>query len=141
MTDPSTEFSHYPELIAAIRRGEARKLKIAAQPEMLTTEQVIEKLGISLETLLARLRGFELLGMRVNAELTIFPDWQFRDGFPTGALAHIARHFSDDPWSVYRFLIQPLIHLGMIEPLDMLFAAGEEEVVRIAEAIEQCGYL
>lgn len=141
MTDPWTKFAHEPALIAALRRGKARKLVIAAQPDMLTAEQVVEKLDISRAALLTRQRGFELLGLWVNAELMIFPDWQFREDFPRGALPRIARHFSEDTWSVYCFLIQPLVHLDEIQPLDMLFAGREEEVFSAAEAIDQCGFL
>jgi hypothetical protein len=141
VTDEDELAARDPLFAAALRRGRLRQEAILADAGMLTSAQVAELLGLSVDEVRVRQQTSELLGLRIDDREPVYPDWQFQNGQSLRSLSTIARYFWDDPWAIYRFLTQPLEVLDGSRPLDLLIEGQAEKARDIAQAIQECGYL
>jgi len=93
-------------------------------------------LGASRETVNQRRHAGELLGIEGATRGVRYPRWQLTDdGRPLPGLADVGRALGGDPWSVYRFLVDPHPELEATTGLDALKEGRVEDAILTAEAI------
>ena len=129
--DPATPPSVVPagemsldEAQAALRRAYARGAEVAAEllsgPEMLSSDSMAERLGLSREAVHQKRRRGELLGVEGAKRGVRFPAWQLgADGLPLGALKDLHTALGE-PWAVFRFLRQRHPEIGMRTGLEAI---------------------
>jgi len=105
------------EARAALRHAHARGADAAAEllagPDMLSSDQIAERLGLSREAVLQKRRRGDLLGMEGAKRGVRFPAWQLGpDGLPLSVLREL-HEVLGEPWAVFRFLRQQYPELGM----------------------------
>jgi hypothetical protein len=97
----------------AYERGEAAAAKLLAGPDMLSSDAMAERLGVSREAIHQKRRRGELLGIEGAKRGVRFPAWQLdADGLPLAALRDLHDALGA-PWAVFRFLQQRHPELGM----------------------------
>jgi len=109
---------------AALRRAYAHGADAAAElltgPDMLSSDQIAERLGLSREAVLQKRRRGELLGIEGAKRGVRFPAWQVGpDGLPIAALQEL-HHVLGEPWAVFRFLRQQHPELAMQTGLQVI---------------------
>jgi hypothetical protein len=88
-------------------RGRIRAAEILSRDDMLSADQMADRLGISRVTVNARRQRNELLGLDGAKRGFRFPAWQVdEDGKPLDALPQLFERLGSSPWGVYRFLTQ-----------------------------------
>jgi hypothetical protein len=122
------------EARAALRRAYARGDEAAAEllsgPEMLSSDEIAGRLGLSREAVHQKRRRGELLGVEGAKRGVRFPAWQLGpDGMPLPALRALHEALGE-AWAVFRFLRQRHPELGMRTGLE---AAADPR--RAAEAV------
>lgn len=128
--------SYGDQLAAARARGARRVAEILNEPAMLSSDAIGELLGASRDTVNQRRRAGELLGLEGATRGVRYPSWQLtQDGRPLPGLADIGRVLGGDPWSVYRFLLDPHPELESMTGLEALKAGRMEDTLLTAEAI------
>lgn len=97
----------------AYTRGAVAAAEILAGPDMLSSDAIAERLGLSREAVNQKRRRGELLGLEGVKRGVRFPAWQLGpDGLPLPALRDL-RAALGAPWAVFRFLRQRHPELGM----------------------------
>ena len=117
----------------ALQRGERRAAEILDGPEMLNSDTMAERLGVSRETVNRMRQRGELLGLEGARRGVRYPEWQLvQPGqLPLPRMAALFRVLGD-PWSVYRFLMQTHPELGGCRALDALLQGDAESAVGLA---------
>lgn len=105
------------EARAALRRAYKRGADTAegllAGPDMLSSDQIAQRLGLSREAVLQKRRRGDLLGIEGAKRGVRFPEWQLgQDGLPIAALREL-HDVLGEPWAVFRFLRQQHAEFGM----------------------------
>ena len=105
------------EARAALKRayetGDVAAAKLLAGPDMLSSDAMAERLGVSREAIHQKRRRGELLGIEGAKRGVRFPAWQLdADGLPLAALRDLHDALGA-PWAVFRFLQQRHPELGM----------------------------
>jgi hypothetical protein len=121
-------------LKAARVRGEAVKDQLLADPEMLSTAQMAERLGMSEEGIRLKRKRHEVLGLEFARRGIRYPSWQLLEN--RQLLRDLPRLFSilgDSPWAVYRFLLQRHPELGGARAVDALKRGRLNGVLAAAE--------
>ncbi len=123
-------------LARALQRGERRAAEILDGPEMLSSDAVAARLGVSRETVNRMRQRGELLGLERARRGVRYPDWQLSvpDQLPFPAMPDLFRVLGE-PWSVYRFLLQQHPELGGRRAFDVLLAGDTAGVIALAESI------
>ncbi len=121
-------------LKAARVRGEAVKDQLLADPEMLSTTQMAERLGMSEEGIRLKRKRHEVLGLEIARRGIRYPSWQLLEN--RQLLRDLPRLFSilgDSPWALYRFLLQRHPELGGARAVDALKRGRLNGVLAAAE--------
>jgi len=108
-------------LEAARVRGGAVKDQLLGFPEMLSTAQMAERLGMSEEGIRLKRKRHEVLGLEFAKRGIRYPGWQLlenRQLLPD--LPHLFSILGNSPWTVYRFLLQRHPELGGARAVDAL---------------------
>jgi hypothetical protein len=117
-------------------RGDAVKQELLTDPGMLNTDGMAERLGMSSEGVRLKRKRHEVLGVDFAKRGIRYPSWQLLEN--RQLLPGLPRLFSilgEDPWGVYRFLLQSHPELGGRRALDALKRGRTDEVLAVAEAI------
>jgi hypothetical protein len=97
----------------AYEKGAVAAAAVLAGPDMLSSDQMAARLGISREAVHQKRRRGELLGLEGAKRGVRFPDWQIGvDGSPLSALPNLHAGLGS-PWAVFRFLTQRHPELDM----------------------------
>lgn len=139
----------HPELTsaearAALRRAYTRGADSAADllagPDMLSSDQIAERLGLSREAVLQKRRRGDLLGLEGAKRGVRFPAWQVGpDGLPIPALRELHDVLAE-PWAVFRFLRQQHPEFGMQTGLQVTADRRRTaELVNLARSIAAFG--
>jgi hypothetical protein len=129
---------------AALKRAYARGAVVAAEilagSDMLSSDAIAERLGISREAVNQKRRRGELLGLEGAKRGVRFPVWQLRkDGLPLPALRDLQTALGA-PWAVFRFLRQRHPELGMKTGLQAISHPRQAaEALRLAHNIGDFG--
>lgn len=123
-------------LSEARARGDAVKQELLTDPEMLSTTDMAERLGMSGEGVRLKRKRHEVLGVDFAKRGIRYPSWQVlenRQLLP--ALPGLFSILGDDSWAVYRFLLQSHPELGGRRALDALKRGRVDEVLGVASNI------
>jgi hypothetical protein len=123
------------EAIRAARgRGDTLKQELLADPEMLNTAAMAERLGMSEEGIRLKRRRHEILGLEFAKRGIRYPGWQvLPDRQLLPALPRLFAVLGDDPWRLFRFLQQHHAELGGQRALEALRRGRVEAVLMAAE--------
>lgn len=128
-------------LDAATTRGDTFKQALLADPDMLSTADMAEHLGMSEEGVRLKRKRHEVLGLELAKRGIRYPAWQILENQQLlPMLPHLFRILGDSPWTIYRFLLQHHAELGGVRALDALKRGRIEEVIAAAENIVGGGF-
>lgn len=125
-------------LDAAIARAKARGAIKAADilkgPDMLTARDFGLLIGASHETVNAKRKRNEVLGLEGSTRGVKYPRWQVTDaGLLLPGLVRLFGTLGGQPWTVFRFLLTDHAELGGRTALDALKSGQVDAVVGVAE--------
>jgi len=124
-------------LAAARRRGGQYVAEILKRPDMLSGRAFAELIGTSPETVNQKRKTGELLGLVGAARGVRFPTWQITDdGRLLPGLRSLFEILGNDPWTVYRFLIQRHNELAGATALGAMKAGRLEAVQDVARNLK-----
>jgi hypothetical protein len=117
-------------------RGDVLIGKLFDDPEMLNSDGMARKLGITRETVNTMRHDGRLLGLEGARRGVRYPAWQLNnDGHPLKIMPALLRELGE-AWATYRFLLQ---HHSELEGAIGLDAAGnprrEAEVLQLARSL------
>lgn len=119
---------------AARARGAMLKEELLADPEMLNTAGMAERLGMSEEGVRLKRRRHEILGLEFAKRGIRYPGWQvLPDRQLLPALPRLFALLGDDPWRLFRFLQQRHRELGGLRAVEALRKGRVEAVLAAAE--------
>jgi len=125
-------------IAAARRRGDIRVAEILAGEDMASADTFAASLGITRQSLHAKLGKHHVIGLEGAKRGVKFPIWQIgADGKPFAALPALAAAL-DGPWAVYRFLTQYQPQLDMTG-LEALQKGCEDDAIALARNLERSG--
>jgi hypothetical protein len=120
-------------LAAAKARGQGKVTDILKGEEMLTGRDFGPLIGASHETVNAKRKRGEVLGLQGATRGVKYPRWQLTDaGLPLPGLAALFETLGAQPWTVYRFLRTAHAELGGRTALDALKAGQVEAALGAA---------
>ena len=123
-------------LDAAMARGDAFKHDLLADPDMLSTEEMAERLGMSEEGVRLKRKRHEVLGLELAKRGIRHPAWQVLENQQLlPALPRLFDILGDSPWAIYRFLLQHHAELGGARARDALQQGRTDRVIEAAENI------
>jgi hypothetical protein len=123
-------------LASARERGRLRVADILSGGDMLTADEFAELLGTSRVTVNAKRQNHQVLGLEGAKRGFRFPDWQVgEDGKPFEALPELFDRLGDNPWAVYRFLVQHHPELDGLTGREAIQRGRTAEVVEAAESV------
>jgi hypothetical protein len=121
-------------LEAARARGAAVKEQLLADPDMLSTAGIADWLGMSEEGIRLKRKRHEILGLEFAKRGIRYPSWQvLPDRQLLPALPRLFALLGDDPWRLFRFLLQHHNELGGTRALDALRHGHIDGVLVAAE--------
>ena len=115
-------------------RGEAVKDELLHDPDMLSTAEMAQRLGMSEEGIRLKRKRHEVLGLEFAKRGIRYPSWQLSEN--RQLLPDLPRLFSilgDSPWTVYRFLLQRHSEIGGARAVDALKRGRIDGVLAAAE--------
>ena len=108
-------------MAAAKERGRTKVAEILNGEDMLNARDFGPLIGASHETVHAKRRRFEILGLEGATRGVKYPRWQVTDsGLPLPGLSRLFDVLGDQPWTVYRFLGTAHPELGGCTALEAL---------------------
>ena len=120
-------------LASARARGRTKVTEILKGKDMLTARVFGPLIGASHETVNAKRKRFEILGLEGATRGVKYPRWQITDaGLPLPGLADLFSVLGEQPWTVYRFLRATHPELGGRTALDALKGGHVDAVVGVA---------
>lgn len=120
-------------LAAAKNRGEARITSVLKGEDMLNARDFGRLIGASHETVNARRKTGEILGLEGTTRGVRYPRWQVTDaGLPLPGLAGLFAALGGQPWTVYRFLCAAHAELDGRTGLEALKVGRAEAVLDAA---------
>lgn len=120
-------------LARARARGAVKAAEILRGPDMLTARDFGALIGASHETVNAKRRRHELLGLEGTTRGVRYPAWQVTDaGLPLPGLPDVFALLGGQPWAVFRFLRTAHAELGGMTALDALKAGRLDAVLQVA---------
>ncbi len=115
-------------------RGKAVKERLLGDPEMLSTADMAERLGMSEEGIRLKRKRHEVLGLEFARRGIRYPRWQLSENRQLlPALPRLFSILGDSPWTVYRFLLQHHPELGGARAVDALKRGRIDGVLAAAE--------
>jgi hypothetical protein len=115
-------------------RGAALKHELLADPEMLNTAGLADRLGMSEEGIRLKRKRHEVLGLEFAKRGIRYPSWQvMEDRQLLPALPRLFAILGNDPWRVYRFLLQYHPEIGGRRAVDVLKRGQLDGVLAAAE--------
>ena len=121
-------------LVRAKARGANKVADILKRADMLTARDFGALIGASHETVNAKRKRHEVLGLEGATRGLRYPRWQLTDaGLPLPGLARLFDTLGGQPWTVFRFLLGNHAELGGRRALDVLKAGQIDAVARAAE--------
>jgi 2C-methyl-D-erythritol 2,4-cyclodiphosphate synthase len=121
-------------LAAARSRGDAVKQDLLADPEMLSTAAIADRLAMSEEGIRLKRKRHEILGLEFAKRGIRYPAWQvLEDRQIVPGLARLFAVLGGDPWRVFRFLQQRHSELGGGRAIDVLRHGRVDAVIAAAE--------
>lgn len=115
-------------------RGATLQEELLADPEMLSTAAMADRLGMSEEGVRLKRKRHELLGLEFAKRGIRYPSWQviehrqlIRD------LPRVFAILGDNSWRIYRFLLQQHAELGGRRAVDELKRGRIEDVLAAAQ--------
>lgn len=128
-------------LEAARERGEVVKDQLLRDPDMLSTAELAKRLGMSEEGIRLKRKRHEVLGLEFARRGIRYPSWQLLgDGQLLPQLPRLFSILGNNPWTVYRFLLQRHPELGGTRALDALKHGKVEGVLAAAENTVSGGF-
>jgi hypothetical protein len=128
-------------LDAAVARGDTLKQALLADPGMLSTAEMAERLGMSEEGVRLKRKRHEVLGLELAKRGIRYPAWQIlEDQKLLPMLPGLFRILGDSPWTIYRFLLQHHAELGGVRALDALQRGRTDAVIATAENVAGGGF-
>lgn len=121
----------------AEERGKHAVARILSQPDMLSSDDMKELLGVSRQAVNEQRKTGRLLGLQGAKRQFRYPRWQIGDdGRP---FAEIEKLFAilDGRWAVYRFLVQEHPELGGLSGIDALRQGQGKIAIMAAESQQQ----
>nr|WP_294502362.1 hypothetical protein [uncultured Rhodopila sp.] len=138
-SDPPAELSRAFQ--AAMRRGDAHKQALLADPDMLSSAQMGLRLGMSAEGVRRKRQRHELLGLELAKRGIRYPAWQvLENGRLLPGLPRLFEILGGGPWTIYRFLLQHHPELNGGRAIDALRRGRVDTVIGIAENIVEGGF-
>jgi hypothetical protein len=132
--DPPEELSR--ALQAAMRRGDAHKRVLVADPDMLSSAQMAQRLAMSAEGVRRKRQRHELLGLELAKRGIRYPASQIlEDGLLLPGLPRLFEVLGGSPWTVYRFLLQHHAELNGGRAIDALRRGRIDAVIATAKNI------
>ncbi|WP_282053266.1 hypothetical protein [Phaeobacter inhibens] len=114
---------------AADARGRISAMSLLENDEMLTTADIVERVGISRQAVAKRRDNGTILALKAGPKALKYPDWQI---LPTGQVApgieDVLALVDGDAWTAYRFLIEAAPD-GTDRPLYQLLREGDIDTV------------
>jgi hypothetical protein len=147
VTDDETtaEETQPPALVRALdaakARGDTFKQELLGDPDMLSTADMAERLGMSEEGVRLKRKRHEVLGLELAKRGIRYPAWQILEN--QQLLPMLPRLFGilgDSPWTIYRFLVQHHPELGGVRALDALKRGQTDGVIGAAENLAGGGF-
>lgn len=134
---PVSEEDEREQAFARAReRGRIRAAQILDGSEMLSADELAERLGVSRVTVNARRQRHELLGLDGAKRGFRFPDWQVDDdGNAIKILPQLFELLGSSPWGVYRFLTQRHAALNGVTAHEALKRGETDSVLDAAESL------
>ncbi|OYX11224.1 MAG: hypothetical protein B7Z15_12215 [Rhizobiales bacterium 32-66-8] len=121
-------------LARARTRGAAKAADILKGADMLTARDFGPLIGASHETVNAKRKRHEVLGLEGATRGVKYPRWQVTEtGLPLPGLAQLFEVLGPQPWTVFRFLRTELAELGGDTALDALKAGRIDDVLGAAK--------
>lgn len=122
-------------IVRAKRRGAAKVADILKSADMLTARAFGQMIDASHETVNAKRKRHEVLGLQGSKRGLRYPRWQVTaDGRELPGLPKVFEVLGDQPWTVFRFLRASHPELGGQTALDALKAGKVEAVVDVAKS-------
>ena len=122
-----------PGYDAAVDAGAQARTRIFKSPDMLSSEQLADRLGVSRETVNQWRRERQLLGLSNGTRSLRYPEWQaeppIRASLPS--ILHALSQF--EAWNIYLFLTQGNPLLQGASPLEKLRLGEIDAVLRTAQ--------
>ena len=123
-------------LASARGRGQRRVAEILNDPDMLSADNFARMLGTTRATINAKRQNRQLLGLEGATRGFRFPSWQIgEDGKPFAVLPALFERLGDNPWAVYRFLVQHHPELDGATGRDALQQGRASKVVEAADSV------
>jgi hypothetical protein len=123
-------------LTAARARGRSRVAEILSGDDMLSADDFAALLGTTRMTVNAKRQNRQVLGLEGATRGFRFPHWQIgTDGKPFSALPILFDRLGNDPWAVYRFLVQHHPELDGLTGRDALWQGKTDDAIAAAESI------
>ncbi len=121
-------------LARAKARGATKVSDILKGADMLTARDFGPLIGASHETVNAKRKRHEVLGLEGATRGVKYPRWQVTDaGLPLPGLPKLFEILGAQPWTVFRFLKTRHAELGGKTALELLKAGQVDAVVGVAE--------
>lgn len=122
-------------LSAARDRGRARVAEILRGGDMLSAEDFATLIGTSRVTVNAKRQNHQVLALEGAKRGFRFPSWQVgEDGKPFAVLPELFDRLGENPWAVYRFLVQHHPELDGLTGREALYRGRTAEVIEVAES-------
>jgi hypothetical protein len=119
----------------ARRRGRERAAQIFEREDMVSAQQLAERLGTTRMTVNTKRQNGQLLGLDGAKRGVRYPLWQLDDdGIPFPELQALRERLGD-PWAVYRFLVQTHGELNGLTGLQALKRRKARAVLAAAESV------
>jgi hypothetical protein len=132
--EPTSQATLQRALQDARVRGTALQEKLLADPEMLSTAEMADRLGMSEEGIRLKRKRHELLGLEFAKRGIRYPSWQvIEDRQLIQDLRLVFAVLGDDSWRIYRFLLQQHPELGGRRAIDELKRGRLENVLAAAQ--------
>ena len=123
-------------LVAARERGQNLVAKILSSEDMLSAEAFASLLKTTRMTINTKRQKRQVLALQGATRGFRFPQWQIgEDGKPFSALPKIFEQLGDDPWAVYRFLVQHHPELEGLTGREALQKGMTSEALEVAESV------
>ena len=130
--------NYVPGYQAAVEAGAQARTTIFKRADMLSSQDIGDKLGVSRETVNQRRHARQLLALQHEARGFRYPAWQIEPGVRDAIAGVLAELGEDtDPWAAYLFFTQSNPLLGGNTPLEALKEGATANVLRAAAGMRE----
>lgn len=128
------------ELDAARQRGRVAAAEILARPDMLSSDDIASRLGMTRQGVDKRRRKGELLALQGERRGYVYAGWQIgENGRVVPGLNEVLAVLPGGPWTQYRFFVTRHGSLGDRTAADALRSGDLEAVLAAAEDFGEQG--